>query len=133
MRLPGWESRLAQCIDDARGRAFAWGVHDCATWVADVRRALTGEDAAADWRGKYSTEAGAIRAVRRRGYPGLAAWVSDLLGGPLDSPLMAQRGDIVLDGTTGALGIATSGAAAFVSPDGLVFLQMDRCAMAWRV
>lgn len=133
MRLPDWETRLVDAIEAARGRPFCWGSHDCATWVAEVRRALTGIDAAASWRGSYATETGARRAIRKHGHASMQDWVSAEVGQPLAAPLAAQRGDIVLDGETAALGICVGAEVAFVTQDGLTFLPITCAAMAWRV
>lgn len=131
MRRDGWEHDLHEVIEGAREAPFSWGRHDCATWVADVRRALTGIDAAARWRGTYRTAPGAMRAIRRSGARDLAEAVTRELGGPLASPSLAQRGDIVSDGA--ALGVCLGAEAAFLGPDGLVFRPLAVCTMAWRV
>lgn len=131
MRREGWERALAEAIEAARHRPFAWGVHDCATWAADVRRAMTGSDAAARWRGRYHTARGAARTIRLTGAASLVEAAGRELGSPLASPLLAQRGDIVSDGA--ALGVCTGAEAAFLSADGLAFRPLIDCTMAWRV
>lgn len=132
-RLQGWELRLADAIDAARGMEFQWGVHDCAVWAFDVRRALTGKDDAAAWRGRYSTATGAQRVLRHLGWGSLADGATALLGAPLATPLMAQRGDIVLGGDAPAFGVCVGVEAAFLLPTGLTGLPMREVAMAWRV
>lgn len=138
VRLDGWDARLWAVVEAARDRPFAWGVHDCATWVADVRCALTGQDAAAAWRGSYSTARGAWRALRRRGHEGLEEAVCAVLGSCLASPLAAQRGDIVAAGAAGnahplALGVCMGVQSAFLGKRGLVWLPSEENIMAWRV
>ena len=134
MRVAGWTSLLAARLEAAREAPFVWGQHDCATWAFDLRRDLTGgEDVAALWRGRYRTQMGAVRVLRRLGWPSLEAAGRDLLGAPLPSPMLAQRGDIVLGGEDPAFGICIGARAAFVSPEGLVLLPLDRCHLAWRV
>jgi hypothetical protein len=134
IRVSCWEQRLWAAIDAARDLPFAWGHHDCATWAFDLRRDLTGgEDVAAQWRGRYSTPLGARRIMRKLGWQDIEAMGRDLLGAPLATPLLAQRGDLVLGGEERAFGVCTGARAAFVSPDGLVQLPLARCALAWRV
>ena len=134
MRVANWISRLAARLEAARDTPFVWGQHDCATWAFDLRRDLTGgEDVAARWRGRYRTQMGAARVLRRLGWPSLEAAGRDLLGDPLPSPLLAQRGDMVLGGEDPAFGICIGAQAAFVAQEGLVRLPLDRCHLAWRV
>ncbi len=130
MRLPGWDAALVEEIDRARGLAFAWGQHDCATWAFDVRRRLTGQDAAAAWRGRYGTAAGSVRVMRRLGWRTLPAMGCGLLGDPIQ-PLCAQRGDIVI--CEGAFGVCAGAVAVFVAPMGLTERPMKDASMAWRV
>jgi hypothetical protein len=130
MRVPGWEIALVDEIDRARGMAFAWGVHDCATWAFDVRRRLTGIDAAAAWRGRYATAAGSVRVMRRLGWQTLPAMGCALLGAPIQ-PLCAQRGDIAMWG--GAFGVCAGAVAVFVAQAGLTERPMTETTMAWRV
>ena len=130
MRLPGWEAALAAAVDDARSRPFQWGAHDCATWAFDVRRALTGQDAAQDWRGRYSTAKGAAKVLRRLGFDSLAGLSSAIMGDAIQ-PLSAQRGDIVL--CEAALGVCVGSMAVFVAESGLTARPLSGAAMAWRV
>lgn len=131
MRREGWELDLHAAIEGARHRPFVWGTHDCATWAAEVRCALTGADAAADWRGSYRTAVGALRAIRRTGARDLAGAVTSRLGAPLPAVTLAQRGDIVC--CRSALGICTGPDAAFLGAEGLVFQPLTACDMAWSI
>lgn len=130
-RVNGWEVQLAAAVEDARVAAFAWGVMDCATWAFDVRRALTGNDAAAAWRGRYSTSGGASRTLRRLGCRTPAELAQSILGEPLPTPLLAQRGDIVA--TEDALGVCIGQDCAFLAPAGLTLRPLTAVQLAWRV
>lgn len=133
-RRPGWERRLAEAIEDARDRPFCWGRHDCAIFAFDLRRDLTGcYDTAALWRGRYTTARGAARVMRRLGWPSLEAAGRDLLGQPLPSVHLAQRGDLVLAGTGLGFGVCLGARAAGIAPAGLVLVPMTACALAWRI
>lgn len=140
-RLPGWELRLAEAIEAARDQPFRWGVHDCAIWAFDLRRDLTGgDDVAALWRGRYRTARGAHRVMRRLGWSSLEAAGRDLLGEPLASVRLAQRGDLVLANTGLGFGVCLGARAAGIAPvngpcdpGGLILVPMSACALAWRV
>lgn len=127
MRAHDWEARLFAAVEAARATPFAWGTHDCALFVADVVLAMTGHDYAADLRGRYRTQAGALRLLA-------------------DTPLrvrmaalfvqidvrMAQRGDAVMSGS-GALGVCLGEHAAFVGPSGVEMQPTLGAELAWRV
>lgn len=131
MRLPGWEGALTAEIERAAGLVFAWGRHDCATWAFDVRRRLTGHDAASEWRGRYGSAAGARRTLRRLGCGSVADLACRVMGDPLPSPLLAQRGDIVL--AEDALGVCDGPGGVFVAVAGLVRRDLISIERAWRV
>jgi len=67
-RLPDWRTRLFSLIDEKDKQPFQYGLNDCSTFGADVVFALTGFDPAAQFRGKYKTKLGGIRAIRKAGY-----------------------------------------------------------------
>lgn len=131
MRKPHWEIALYEQIKAASGRPFSYGTHDCATFAFDVRRAITGEDAAADWRGRYSTELGAARVMRRLGFESIEALATGYLGTPLLNVKLAKRGDIVLAG--GGLGVCIGATAVFPISCGLRERLLRGCAVAWSV
>ena len=133
-RAPGWELRLAAAVEGARGRPFVWGQHDCALWAFDLRRDLTSsDDVAALWRGRYRTARGAVRVMRRLGWLSLETAGRDLLGEPLPSVHLAQRGDLVLTNTGLGFGICLGARAAGIAPSGLVLVPLSACALAWRI
>lgn len=131
MRLEGWETRLAAQVEAVRSKPFEWGRHDCATWAADVRLALTGNDAAAAWRGRYRSRRGALRRMRHMGFQTMEAGVTSILGAPLATPLLAQRGDVVM--IDDALGVCIGAVALFLAPEGLTERPVADCRLAWRV
>lgn len=128
MRVEHWESRLAEQITLAQNKPFQWGEHDCCLWAADTVLAITEVDHMAAFRGKYKSERGAMRLMKKK-YNSLNEAVSALL--PSVSVKMAQRGDVVSH--NGALGICSGINSFFVSPSGLLAVKTLKCDAAWRV
>lgn len=75
-RREGWERRLADTIEAARGRAWAWGAHDCVSFALACIEAQTGR--IPEWieahRGSWRSEIEAARQIRRIG--GLEAFLA---------------------------------------------------------
>lgn len=67
-RLNNWRSRIQDLIDARENLSFEYGVNDCALFGADIVEAITGEDHAKEFRGKYKTKIGGLRAIRKAGY-----------------------------------------------------------------
>jgi hypothetical protein len=59
--------RLGEFMEVAGRTPFAWGRHDCLLHPADWCRVAAGVDPAADFRGRYKTELGARRILKREG------------------------------------------------------------------
>ena len=135
-RLPGWQGRLAVWLAACRQRPFAWGRHDCALFIADAVEAMTGEDLAAGWRGRYSTALGARRVLRRAGHDSPLDVVAAAL--PEVLPAAALPGDVAAipaetEGDWPALGIVQGAQVYVLRPEGLGLVGRGRIARAWRV
>jgi hypothetical protein len=100
-RLPDWEARLAAYLEPLRTLPFAWGRHDCCTFTAGAVKAMTGVDPMPEFRGRYTTARGSVRALRRIG----AGTLASTLSGKFETvdPSLAHRGDIIM--SNGLLGI----------------------------
>ncbi len=131
MRLPDWPERFNQLWKDRRNTPFKWGVHDCCLWASDAVLAITGQDFAAQYRGTYSTAAGAARVLRRDG--GVAAIASTALGAPVD-PGKATTGDVVLlwQGQP-SLAVCNGSTVLAAGPESLVVLPMHLVTQVWKV
>lgn len=135
VRPSGWETRFTEAMQAAASTPFAWGSHDCVSFAASIVAVVTGSDPMADWRGHYKTEIGAARVIRRAtGGAGLIAALDQRFE-RLDTPKLAQRGDLgVKDTPKGpALGVCGGRSWGFVSKDGLVFVGIGDITAAWRV
>ena len=132
VRRSDWEARLsaylAERIDTV---TFQWGLTDCALYAADGILAMTDTDIAAAYRGKYSTAAGSIRALKRYGGGSLKETVDAAL--PAKPIGYARRGDVVM--SEGAVGLCIGADALFVRADepGLERIERARWMYAWSV
>ncbi|WP_421912725.1 DUF6950 family protein [Mesorhizobium sp.] len=91
-RLPDWDRRLARLVPEIASTPGVWGQTDCLLTVMDVVAEITGFDPAADIRGRYKTESGAARILRKRGFDDVEMALASLF--PPVGALMAQRGDV---------------------------------------
>lgn len=135
-RLPDWPERLAAFLAAVKDRRFAWANHDCCSFAADAVLAMTGTDAIAPWRGTYTTKLQAARVLGKAG--GLSALVTSCVGQPLASPLLAQRGDVMLfempaPHGPAALGICVGPHIAAPGPRGTELLPCAAALAAWRI
>ena len=132
MRAQDWPELLAAHIEQRKDLPHQMGVNDCCRFVADAIRSMTGADPMADLRGIKSAKA-AARLLRTTP---LQELVTQRLGEPLPSPLMAQRGDVVLlmqgdDEHLLALCLGETWAAPGLQ--GLEIGDMQRAVCAWAV
>lgn len=138
-RNPLWPDLLADYLGARLAMPFTWGSHDCCMFAAEWVRICTGEDFAKGYRGKYRSEAGALKLLKRDGgVVGIAK--KHLQPVPIN---FAHRGDLVVykdpsrKGPAWAintLGILTGESAAFATPEKL--LHVNRAAVmktAWKV
>jgi len=127
-----WPEILDKCIDDARGKPFVRGQHDCCMWTADTVLALTGIDYAKEFRGKYKTIRGARKALGKKGLPGVMDTKFSRTAHP-------KRGDIVLIPTeitmqpVEAIGICIGMTIALIGDNGLEFLPLSDSSAAWDI
>lgn len=131
-RVPHWEVKLHDAMLDMQDLPFSYeGGHDCATFAFNIRRIITGKDATADWKGRYKTEQGAARMLRKLGCETVEDLARKYLGEPLESHLLAQRGDILLK--DGGLGVCMGRYVYFIGGEGMVKNHLRECEKAWRV
>ncbi|WP_372030072.1 hypothetical protein [Pseudomonas kurunegalensis] len=131
MRKRDWTTQLANTIKAATERPFSWGEFDCCLFAADCALAVCGVDPAEAYRGRYSSEAGAKRLLKKLHGSLEGAW--DACFARIQ-PGLIQRGDIALyDGPNGR-GVAVFWADEFwsVSPDGVCRIECEPLTV-WRV
>lgn len=135
-RLHGWRTRLHEAVEARRRVPFSFSAGvDCALFVSDCIEAMTGEDPAADFRGRYTTDIGAMRVIRNAGYANLA----DLVSSKLEeiAPVRAQVGDVAFipdeSPFGGALGIVIGEQVACLHIDGIGSVPRTLMTRAFRV
>lgn len=65
MRNKNWPMKLAEYLKENAGTPFDWGVYDCCLFVADCCVVVCGVDPAEKYRGRYKTELGAKRLIKK--------------------------------------------------------------------
>ncbi|MFS0771031.1 DUF6950 family protein [Sphingomonas sp. 1P08PE] len=133
IRLPDWEQRLHDYLAGLEGAEFVWGKMDCALFAAGAVEAMTGEDPAAAYRGKYRSVAGSVRALKTYGAGTLAATID--AGFEEREVGFARRGDLVM--VDGMVGVCIGPDALFIGEEdgapGLIRFGRERWAKAWSV
>lgn len=135
-RLPDWRSRLEKALDAITYLPFEWGSHDCGPSLAGrVVYAVTGEDVAAPWRGRYSTRAGALKVMRSAGFDNLGDLVASTL--PEIHPSRARVGDLAafpMDTPFGfALGVVTGERVHVLKAECIGTVGLLQCTRAFKV
>jgi len=136
IRYEAWPARLAEFIQGAQKRPFVWGEFDCCLFAADWVMVATGVDVAADLRGKYKSETGAARVIKK--YGGIERMVDDLLApyGAIKLPIAkARRGDVcLLDTPLGeALGVCVGERIACATFNGVAMAPMRSAQAVWMI
>lgn len=142
-RQQHWATRgFHNFLLDRATTPFQWGENDCCMFAADAVKAITGQDIAGDFRGKYTDQASAFHAISTitggrtvadaTAYCAAKAGLTELL-----QPLMAQRGDLVLmqNGQELIAGIVHLNGRHVVSvgESGLIRQPITSVKRAWRV
>lgn len=132
MRPNGWEGRLAREFADASRRDFEYGRHDCATFANKCVLAINGTSAWSVDFGRYGSEAGAARAIRRAG--GLVVGLDR--HAPRVALNDASRGDLALIETPKgpAVGVIDGRNILIAAdPTGLAVVPRSCATIAWKV
>jgi hypothetical protein len=140
-RHADWPQRFQQFLINQREQPFQYGERDCCLFVADAVLAMTGNDLAASFRGKYRTRKEALVLIKDyAGKPSVEAVVEKVMqehGLQEVLPSYAQRGDIVLvqrakDYSLGIVDLNGKHVIA-AAKKGYLRLDLSRATRAWRV
>jgi len=134
-RFPDWPEKLVSYINSEQDKPFRWGKNDCALFTCGGIFAITGTDYAKEFRGKYKTEKGSYRILKRIENVSTLEELANRYLGDSIAVSHARRGDIVLhDFPAGkALGICLGIFSAFRSPNGIEMHKTLSCEKAWRI
>lgn len=129
---PGWQADVAGVFLERMAAPFKWSHNDCCLFAADCILAATGDDPAADVRGKYDDALSAARLIDSLG--GLEKIAASRCG-PEIPPASAVFGDIGLINNHGRPCLAVFGGEFFHAPaeHGLTILPIEACTKAWRL
>ena len=125
-----WLSALHAHLESVRATPFGYGTNDCALFTAGAVAAMTGEDPAAAFRGKYRTRIGGLRKIRAAGYADQIDFVAKNFREI--QPAFASVGDVVVL-NVGALGVHVGDRVAVAGADGLSFCPVADVARAFSI
>ncbi len=145
MRRANADILLSEYIDECRDRPFAWGKHDCLTFVAKAVKAQMVDGVLDDLTGGYDCPTSALYRLRKRGRElgyNASATIIDALSDRLKrlQTIYPFRGSIVAKRSEGAemvmgwmLGVSLRRHCAFVGPQGLIFIEREPDDIYWSV
>lgn len=128
-RLSDWETRLSEYIATKRDEHFAYGSNDCCYFCFDAIEAVTGQDCMAEFRGKYDTEFGSLRALKEIGAGDLESTMDSKF--PEIEIGIAGRGDIAF--FDGSIGVVMGSFAWFVGDVGLERIPREFWEKCWGI
>jgi hypothetical protein len=142
-RHEDWDTaHFHQFLMDNANKKFAWGSVDCCLYAASAIQAFTGVDLADDFRGKYTTELGAFRTIKKvtggSTVADAAAYSANKYGlTGYQHPWCARRGDLVLINNGGNViaGVVHLNGrfVVSVSEAGPVTLPLTSVVKAWSI
>lgn len=127
--------QLADYLRVTAGLPFVWGECDCCAWACAWIAIRRGVDPAGSYRGRYSSERGALKHLARGG--GMVPLVRrEMAVAGLAEVAEPKPGDVGLVETDSTLGVAlairTAKGWAAKSPTGVVVSAFP-CLVAWGV
>jgi len=112
MKRRDWTQRFLAYVEETRDWTPKLGERDCALWTAGALDVMCDSDLAAEFRGRYGTEAEAEALMASRGWHSLYDVARELVGEPTPrGALVVEMGDVVycpsrhVGSIDGALGI----------------------------
>lgn len=134
MRKTDWQTGLARYLGEVARKPLAYGTHDCALFAAGAVAAITGDDPAAPFRGRYTTLRGGLRVLRGAGYADHIDLARTLFAGiPV---ALALPGDLAVIATPdgSSLGVVQGGSVYVLHPGGhLGLVPLTDASEAFRV
>jgi len=140
IRAEDWVNRLDDYFKRTETLPFSLGANDCCLFAAGAVQAMTGVDLAARFRGKYRTEAGAMRILKRYADGDVRAMMTRMArDNALEevTPLRLTRGSIALISHDGreSLGVISLTGAHILAPavTGRAQFPLTRALTGWLI
>ena len=129
IRLPYWEKKLQEYIEQIRFKPFQYGKHDCCVFTIKAQKILTGETLFPEFDNTYSS----LEILKRLGFK---TWISGC-NARLEKITVAQahRGDVISMRTNDsfAMGLCMGKIGVFVGEKGIVSIPRENLKLAWRI
>ncbi|PWJ81471.1 hypothetical protein C7441_1102 [Pseudaminobacter salicylatoxidans] len=134
-RSDGWDRAVEDLASAHIEIAPEWGRSDCLMTVGDAIQAVVGIDPFAEFRGRYRTEAGAARHLRRNGCENVRDVFETFLGLEPVNRFSARRGDVgvMLINDEFTAGFICGSGFAVKQPHGLTFFPATDIVQAYKV
>ena len=131
--IDNWEKALQEIVEVSKDREFKYGSLDCVLFVADVVKATTGIDYSKEYRGRYKTDKGALRIVKKGG--GLKTLVTATLGIESSKVEYAKRGDpmLIKGKDEDFLAVCLGEQSILVQREGLMYVKTLNCHCCWNI
>jgi hypothetical protein len=123
---------LFSFIEQNKNRKFEWGKWDCCLFVCDYLNLIIDKDLAKSFRGKYSTEIGAYKQIKKQGYKHIKHMCNIIFkenGINKKNINKANRTDIIL--FDNAIGLCLGLKSVFLTPEGMTFIDTYKCDICW--
>ncbi len=137
-RLPDWQIRLADHIQNVSVQPFEWGKSDCLTWCAGAVEAMTGCRAWPSFEGKYGSRREMIEMLRAMGHPDILSAATSIMTAiglePVGASGISVGDPAVIDSGDGgqSLAIRVDGGFGVRHLGGLGLASVEALA-AWRL
>ena len=121
---------MNKVVSDYKKHKFICGKYDCCMFAADIVKAKTGKDLAEKYRGTYTTELGAAKALKKYG---TMTETLDANFDRLDDINFAKRGDIVTFVGGHGVGVVWSGGILGMNVEHGLVKTDDEVKTIWRI
>lgn len=135
IRVDGWDRQLEQVATDQVSVLPEWGSSDCLLSTSEAIQAVVGVDPLKKFRGKYTTEAGAAKAMRRNKCQNVKDVFETYIGLESVNRFAARRGDVgvTVINDEFVAGYVCFHGFAVKQPQGTIFLPLDQIHQAYKV
>lgn len=134
-RFEDWPRRLDGFVRERRNMPYEYGVNDCACFVRAWVLTATGVDLMPAGITLPNSTMSAVKFLLARGHDDMEGLATELLGAPLSTPKLAQRGDIISFEGIGDKHLAVCIGVDAVTPglNGLMRVLRQQWSQAWHI